>query len=42
MLFFIMSIYLLSGPLVSMYRLQKKRSTAKALSEEASTVNKPN
>lgn len=42
MLFFIMSIYLLSGPVVSMYRFQKKRSTTKALSEEASTVNKPN
>jgi CDP-diacylglycerol--serine O-phosphatidyltransferase len=41
MLFFIMSIYILSGPVVSMYRVKRRRHTAKALSEEVSPINKP-
>jgi len=42
MLFFIMSIYILSGPVVTIYQFHRRRTTAKPISEEVSAVNKPN
>jgi len=38
MLFFILVIYILSGPAITIYRFQKKRALTKSLLEEASSV----